>query len=327
MSTTETTVTSEYPVSELPTLPFGLVPFNDELVIPTREFLVEGLWPKSAVGFIGGPPKAGKSWLTLDMAICLAAGIPFLGREVPSPKRVFYFLGEEYLGDVAERADRLLKGHSLLRSSLEGRLLITQQVPRLEIESQRHELVDLARAHKPDLFVLDPLERFLDTADTNSSSEMRVFTNFVRERLTRDCGAAVCVVHHTDKKGKSLRGTGDFRAVSEITMTFGEKSGDAVRIATEMRCGRAPEPFKLRLADALDGSVAWQVPSAEQEGLDLEAAARSLFQAGAALSSTEVRRVLKVRNERVTPLMEKVGARRDGSRGKWSIEQPLTLAA
>ena len=45
---------------------------------PTRRWLVDGLWSQAAVGIIGGPPKAAKSWMALDMAVSVASNTPCL---------------------------------------------------------------------------------------------------------------------------------------------------------------------------------------------------------------------------------------------------------
>src|SRR5689334_20791437 len=53
------------------------------------EWIVEGLWPRGAFGFIAGPPGARKSWFGLATAVSVAAGKPLLGRfAVPWPTRV-----------------------------------------------------------------------------------------------------------------------------------------------------------------------------------------------------------------------------------------------
>ncbi len=41
-----------------------------------QRWLVDGLWSEEAVGIIGGEPKCGKSFLALDLAVAVAAGIP-----------------------------------------------------------------------------------------------------------------------------------------------------------------------------------------------------------------------------------------------------------
>ena len=41
-----------------------------------QHWLVDTLWARDAVGIIGGEPKCGKSFLALDLAVAVAAGVP-----------------------------------------------------------------------------------------------------------------------------------------------------------------------------------------------------------------------------------------------------------
>jgi hypothetical protein len=45
-----------------------------------QRWLVTSLWSEEAVGIIGGEPKCCKSFLALDLAVGVAAGIPVRGR-------------------------------------------------------------------------------------------------------------------------------------------------------------------------------------------------------------------------------------------------------
>ena len=47
---------------------------------PSSSWLIEGVWPESGVGIVGGPPKVLKSWLATDAALAVASGMPFLGQ-------------------------------------------------------------------------------------------------------------------------------------------------------------------------------------------------------------------------------------------------------
>src|SRR4029077_20437044 len=47
-----------------------------------QRWLVDGLWSEEAGGIIGGEPKCCKSFLALDLAVAVAAGIP-----CPAPLR------------------------------------------------------------------------------------------------------------------------------------------------------------------------------------------------------------------------------------------------
>ena len=59
-------------------------------------WLVTGLWSEEAVGIIGGEPKCCKSFLALDLAVAVAAGIPCLRRfAVPKPGPVRLYAAED----------------------------------------------------------------------------------------------------------------------------------------------------------------------------------------------------------------------------------------
>jgi hypothetical protein len=269
------------------------------------------------VGFIGGPPKAGKSWLALDLAIAVASGTPFLGRNVIKPGPVLYFLGEEYRDDVVRRVDRMLLAKEMDRASLKLNFLVTENVPLLEDKAQQSELGLAAEEERATLIIFDPLERFLGQGDTNASKDMRAVNSFFRQALTRERGSSVCVIHHTDKKGKGLRGTGDFRAVSEVTMLLGEPSNKRIQLKTEMRGASAPEPFYLTLKDGADERIEWSVVEARLAERDEEA--RQLLLGHGRLTSDEIRVIMKIRAAEVPPMMERIGARRVSARGPWEI--------
>ena len=56
---------------------------------PELRWLVTQLWSWDAVGIVGGEPKCCKSFLALDLAVAVAAGVPCLRRfAVSNPGRV-----------------------------------------------------------------------------------------------------------------------------------------------------------------------------------------------------------------------------------------------
>jgi len=61
-----------------------------------HRWLVTGLWSEQAVGIVGGEPKCCKSFLALDLAVAVAAGVPCLRRfAVPRAGRVLLFAAED----------------------------------------------------------------------------------------------------------------------------------------------------------------------------------------------------------------------------------------
>ena len=71
-----------------------------------QRWLVEELWSEEAVGIIGGEPKCCKSFLALDLAVAVAAGIPCLRRfAVSRPGRVLLYPAEDALPTVRRRLE------------------------------------------------------------------------------------------------------------------------------------------------------------------------------------------------------------------------------
>ena len=108
--------------------------------MPPRKWLVDGLWPEMAIGFIGGPPKAGKTWFALDTAIALATRADVLGYEARARGPILYFLGEDHLVDALDRLDLLLRGRGMTRRDLGSNLFMTDVVPNIESPAERSEL-------------------------------------------------------------------------------------------------------------------------------------------------------------------------------------------
>jgi RecA-family ATPase len=79
--------------------------------VPT---LVNGLWPEDALGFIAAPPKKGKTWIALALAICIATGRPYLGRfRIPEPRPVLYVALEGHRAALRSRVGALTHGLGL----------------------------------------------------------------------------------------------------------------------------------------------------------------------------------------------------------------------
>src|SRR4051794_31851873 len=59
--------------------PFELVCFDDLQRLPDPSWLITGVLPAGGLAVLYGRPGAAKSFLALDWALSVAAGIPWLG--------------------------------------------------------------------------------------------------------------------------------------------------------------------------------------------------------------------------------------------------------
>ena len=85
-----------------------LISANDLDTSPVEQ-LADGIIPRLGVGIMWGPSTAGKSLVALDLALAVANGTPFLGRNILHPGRVAYALGEGLSGMGVRKQARLAR--------------------------------------------------------------------------------------------------------------------------------------------------------------------------------------------------------------------------
>lgn len=214
-------------------------------------WLIEALWPHAAVSVIGGQPKSWKTWLGLDVAVSVASGTPCLGRfPVPTPGPALVYLAEDTLPDVRKRIECLARSRGLALDRLDLHV-IAEPTLRLDQPRDRLRLARAVASVRPRLLLLDPLVR-LHQLDENSSQEVSGLLGYLRA-LQREYDLAVALAHHASKRaharhGQALRGSGDIHAWTDVGLYL-TWHGDRLRLTTELRTARPPEPFELRLVD------------------------------------------------------------------------------
>jgi len=72
----------------------------------STKFLVEGFLPQQSIAIAAGDSTIGKSALVCQLALCVAAGVPFLGMKT-NPGTVLYFDLENSLPDCKAMRDAL----------------------------------------------------------------------------------------------------------------------------------------------------------------------------------------------------------------------------
>ncbi len=273
-------------------------------------WLVRSLWPASAVGLIGGPPKCAKTWLALDLALSVASNTSCLGTlAVESPGPVLLYLAEDSLQSARARVEGICE-HRRLDLRRVDLHLITVPCLRLDQDHDKQRLSATVENVRPRLLLLDPFVR-LHRSDENDSGAISAILADLRT-LQRRFDVAVVLVHHARKNGRgpqgyALRGSGDFYAWGDA-YAYLSRRDTAFRLALEHRSHPAADPLALKLVSRADGSATHleiageHTPSAPPS---LEALAESeLAAAGAALTREQLRARLKVKNQRLGNALE-----------------------
>jgi hypothetical protein len=155
-----------------------------------RRFLVEDLLPVESIGIVGGESTIGKSALICQLAICVAAGVQFLG--MPTKKsRVLYFDLENSLADCRGMRDSLV-GHLGIGAAPGDFLLVTDPYSDLE------NLLDKVR---PELVVIDSLRAFRPDI-TEKPATTGEWLKEIR-RLSHHYKCAFLVIHHLRKPSQA----------------------------------------------------------------------------------------------------------------------------
>jgi hypothetical protein len=216
-------------------------------------WLVTGLWSHEAVGIVGGEPKCCKSFLALDLAIAVAAGVPCLRRfVVPDPGRVLLYAAEDSPAIVRRRLEGIATAARIDLTELDIQV-ITAPSLRLDLEADRRSLADTVANLKPRLLILDPFVR-LHRIDENASGEVAPLLAYLRE-LQRRNGLAVLVVHHAKKgagrtrAGQALRGSSEFHAWGDSNLYL-RRDGDNLTLTVEHRAAASPKPINIELVQS-----------------------------------------------------------------------------
>lgn len=191
------------PKSDDPYWGFRFAPDLVNHLGPTR-WLVRKLLPEDCTAVLYGPSGTLKSFVMIDMALSIATGTPWQGKDTKQ-RTVFYLAGEGEQG-FAKR----LAAWCMVRNTKAPAQFAFRQIPRIQDASQLDQLVDAIRLIEAEngqagLIVIDTLFTALDGGDENSGKDMGQVIAAMK-RLRVEFGAAVVAVHHTGKVGEAARG-------------------------------------------------------------------------------------------------------------------------
>jgi AAA domain/DnaB-like helicase N terminal domain len=189
------------------------------------EWLVDGLIPEGGIVMFAGKPKAGKTSLVLDLAVCVPRGEPFLGRRV---KR-----GRVLLLELEEHPDRLRE--KLQRMGLTGEEEVFVHVGRAPVTDPVTWLGYLIEKYSPTLAIVDPILKLVRVQDANAYAEVSAACEPL-SAIARGTGCALGLVHHSNKTGEGGDSVlGSQSLLGLVDSVFLLKRHDDVRTVSTMQ--------------------------------------------------------------------------------------------
>ena len=216
-----------------------------------RRWMVEALWSEQGVGIVGGEPKCGKSFLALDLAVAVAAGVPCLRHFRPAASGpVLLFAAEDASHIVRARLEGIAKAAGTAFESLDIAVIDVPAL-RLDHRADRQRLLQTVERVSPRLVVLDPLVR-LHRVDENTVADVAPILGFLRD-IQRRFETAVLLVHHARKSGGSrpgqaLRGSSELHAWGDSNVYLRRRDRQ-ILMTVEHRDAPGLDDLEIELAD------------------------------------------------------------------------------
>jgi hypothetical protein len=195
----------------------GAVPAPLPEIVSLRQFsenppaappqIIEGVLHQGCKMILGGTSKSNKSWCLLDLAISVASGQKWWGRQC-TKLPVVYINFELHGWAIAQRINALCAarpdcgglGDTLHLWNLRGHNTdLTVLRPKLEEQLAKHQF---------GLLILDPAYKVLGDRDENANGEIAGLMNEL-EKLAQSSGAAVIVAHHFAKGDSASKEAAD----------------------------------------------------------------------------------------------------------------------
>lgn len=192
------------------------------LQLPEADYLVYGAIEQNDIGMIYGDAAAGKTYLAIDLAVSMAAGLPWMGRwDVSTPRKILYFIAEgrrKFFRRILAAVNGMgQRGHDTgeVWRMVNQNLTIVPEVPQLfTAEAERYvsqyiaQWKDMGRP-PVDLFFIDTLHRASVGSEENASKDAGIVVDAITW-LQSQLDSAGVFVHHSNKSG-GYRGSTAYR--------------------------------------------------------------------------------------------------------------------
>jgi len=221
---------------EKPRKKFSLTP-RSQLKIQSPDWLVKGVFEHNTLAAIIGESGVGKSFVGIDLACCVATGLPWHGRQTKQGT-VVYFAGEG--GNGLSLRITVWEQHHGVR---EAPLWVSLEAIDLSDSDNMLPIVknELGQLDTPpSLIIIDTLAKHY-SGEENSAKEMGLFIKNL-ESLRQEFNITVIVIHHSGKDpSKGARGSSAFRAALDHELLVAKPDKGFLKISCEK--ARNSEPF------------------------------------------------------------------------------------
>jgi DNA-binding transcriptional ArsR family regulator len=228
------------------------------------EWVVENLIPKGACLLMAGDPKlAMKSYLSMQLSLCIARGEPFLGLRTVGPATSIYCNLEDGRSRTANRAFRFGVREDSTRERKSWAITDPEQLPLL---------VEMVRHARPTVVFIDPLINLALLHGKDDENNSVQVTKVIRayQALAQQTGTAIIIVHHYNKSG-DIRGSSALRASCDGWLEIDPCKDDRRLLSATLRDGEEGF-FQIGIEIGRDGLGNLEFQALEPQDVEVVAA-------------------------------------------------------
>jgi len=194
---------------------FAVVPVSDVALMPPMGWIIKGVLPWADLGMVYGPSGSGKSFVLIDMAMCIARGVPWMGHKVKK-MRVVYICAEGAQG-FRSRLKAYALHHQIDLSSVD--MGVISAAPNFLTVKDVLAVRDAIEAGQgAGVIIIDTLARVTPGANENTSEDMGLAISNC-QKISTATGAMIVLVHHSGKDvAKGARGWSGMGGANDATL-------------------------------------------------------------------------------------------------------------
>ena len=244
-------------VSPLPPIKLADALLDHAPILPPE--LIQGVLHQGSKMIMGGASKGRKSWMLLDLAVCVSEGLEWWGFNTTKTPTLYLNL-EIQEAFAAKRLDWIKETHQL--TALPNLKLWNLRGYAAGLDELRPLISDQLANHHVGLLILDPLYKMLGATEENDNTDMAQMMNLL-EAIAVQHGCAVVFAHHFRKGGPGdspsmdrMSGAGVLARDPDSIVTMQDHEEDnCVVVEPTLRNFPPQEPFGLR----------WECPTFTRE--------------------------------------------------------------
>lgn len=222
---------------------------------------------------LAGPPKAGKSFLAMQMAIAVSRGAALFGTQrIVRPGKVSYLSLEENRSQNYSKCEMLTPDNKVLDN-------IPFQYSCNKLLNGGKEFIEyIIELERPTLMVIDSYRALAEDSGKGDIVAKEYAQVDLLSKLAKEQGTAIVMICHTSKfiQGKSITdaiaGTYGNTAAADCLMLL-RPDGDAFLLEGE---GREIREYRFAVERRFDEGLGWEV-KAKGEDVRFSAARESIF--------------------------------------------------